>query len=94
MICLNIEVLEELHHVCTRQVPWHKKASVFTRLWTLGLIAPAQQRPASASGRASVKIAVLSELGKAEFERLKRLEAGSDWAEVGASQYIPVMNES
>lgn len=76
---LNHQILEALHGVRNRQIPWHKKASLFMALGSLGLIEPGREKKPIASTRVGLDIAVLSDFGRSEFERLKGREHQPDW---------------
>lgn len=76
---LNYQVLEELHQVRNRQIPWHKNAARFAALRVLGLIERGREKRPVASSRIGAEIAVLSALGRSEFERLRRCELEADW---------------
>lgn len=83
----NGKVLEQLTQVRNRQIPWFKNASVFVNLKALGLLGSRLQQAGSGTGRPHVEIAVLTDLGRAEFERLKRLENKTGWADFWRSTY-------
>jgi hypothetical protein len=84
----NEAVLEALRRVQYRQVPWPRRPRAFEFLRTCGLLETARQRTASAPGyHAPVDIAVLTELGKAEVERLERSERTMGWTDLRAAVY-------
>lgn len=90
----NEAVLEALRRAQYRQVPWPKRPRVFEFLRTSGLLETIRQRTASAPGyHAPVDIAVLTELGKAEIDRLERCERSAEWTAHRTSDY-PLNTES
>jgi hypothetical protein len=87
----NEAVLEALRRVQYRQVPWAKRPGVFEYLRGLGLMETVRQRTVApgAGFHAPVDIAVLTEKGRAEFNRLAREERALSWADAKAGEYIP-----
>jgi hypothetical protein len=87
----NEAVLEALRRVQYRQVPWAKRPGVFEYLRGLGLMETVRQRTVApgAGFHAPVDIAVLTERGRAEFNRLAREERGLAWTDAKASEYTP-----
>jgi hypothetical protein len=84
----NEAVLEALRRAQLRQVPWAKRPQVFEFLRGTGLLELVRQRTAAAPGYHSpVDIAVLTELGKTEIDRLERSERSSDWLDVREGDY-------
>lgn len=84
----NEAVLEALRHAQYRQVPWPKRPRVFEYLLSLGLIETTRQRSTVASTyHAPVDIAVLTALGRAEFDRLARIADTPGWGDDRASTY-------
>jgi hypothetical protein len=85
----NEAVLEALRRIQYRQVPWPRRPRVFEFLRSCGLLETARQRTASAPGyHAPVDIAVLTEMGKAEVERLERAERGMMWSDMRTVIYV------
>ncbi|GAB2881460.1 hypothetical protein GCM10027093_15950 [Paraburkholderia jirisanensis] len=86
----NEAVLEALRRAQYRQVPWAKRPGVFEYLRALGMMDTVRQRTvAPAPGfHAPVDIAVLTELGRAEFARLARDEQTMDWSNRRMSDYV------
>jgi hypothetical protein len=86
----NEAVLEALRRAQYRQVPWAKRPGVFEYLRALGMMDTVRQRTvAPAPGfHAPVDIAVLTELGRAEFARLARDEQTMDWSSRRMSNYV------
>src|ERR1700677_1450269 len=84
----NEAVLEALRRAQLRQVPWVKRPLVFEFLRTQGLLETVRQRKAAAPGYHSpVDIAVLTDSGKAEIERLERDERALRWDDLRALGY-------
>jgi hypothetical protein len=85
----NEVVLEALRRVQYRQVPWARRPEVFQYLRELGLMETVRQRTvAPAPGfHAPVDIAVLTDLGRAEFARLARDERSLHWADHRIARY-------
>ena len=86
----NEVVLEALRRAQYRQVPWAKRPGVFQYLRSLGMMDTVRQRTvAPAPGfHAPVDIAVLTELGRAEFARLARDERSLDWDARRVRSYV------
>ncbi|AUT59793.1 hypothetical protein PTKU46_18660 [Paraburkholderia terrae] len=86
----NEVVLEALRRAQYRQVPWAKRPGVFQYLRSLGMMDTVRQRTvAPAPGfHAPVDIAVLTELGRAEFARLARDERSLDWDARRVRNYV------
>jgi hypothetical protein len=87
----NEAVLEALRRVQYRQVPWAKRPGVFEYLRGLGLMETVRQRTVApgAGFHAPVDIAVLTEKGRAEFNRLAREERALSWTDTKAGEYVP-----
>lgn len=87
----NEAVLEALRRVQYRQVPWAKRPGVFEYLRGLGLMETVRQRTVApgAGFHAPVDIAVLTEKGRAEFNRLAREERALSWTDTKAGEYAP-----
>ena len=87
----NEAVLEALRRVQYRQVPWAKRPGVFEYLRGLGLMETARQRTVApgAGFHAPVDIAVLTDRGRAEFNRLAREERAQTWTDARTSEYVP-----
>ena len=84
----NEAVLEALRHAQLRQVPWAKRPQVFEFLRETGLLELVRQRTAAAPGYHSpVDIAVLTETGKAEIDRLERSERSAHWQDAREGDY-------
>lgn len=88
----NEAVLEALRRAQLRQVPWAKRPQVFEFLREMGLLDTVRQRTAAAPGYHSpVDIAVLTEIGKAEIDRLERSERSAQWLAMRAGDYAKRM---
>jgi len=87
----NEAVLEALRRVQYRQVPWARRPGVFEYLRGLGLMETVRQRTVApgAGFHAPVDIAVLTEKGRAEFNRLAREERALSWTDLKAGEYAP-----
>lgn len=79
MTLSNYQALVALHEVRNRQIPWHKKATLFGTLKKLGLVAFADQKTLSNPDRPKVTIAVLTDKGRSELDRLSRLTNCPEW---------------
>src|SRR5690242_17269707 len=88
----NEAVLEALRRVQYRQVPWARRPGVFEYLRGLGLMETVRQRTVApgAGFHAPVDIAVLTDRGRAEFNRLAREERAQTWTDARTSEYVPV----
>ncbi|QGZ61725.1 hypothetical protein [Paraburkholderia acidisoli] len=86
----NEAVLEALRRVQYRQVPWARVPKVFPYLRDLGLMDIVRQRTvAPAPGfHAPVDIAVLTDRGRAEFNRLSRDERAVEWSTLRVADYV------
>lgn len=87
----NEAVLEALRRVQYRQVPWARVPKVFQYLRSIGLMDIVRQRTvAPAPGfHAPVDIAVLTDRGRAEFNRLAREErALQQWDTQRVADYV------
>ena len=87
----NEAVLEALRRVQYRQVPWAKRPGVFEYLRGLGLMETVRQRTVApgAGFHAPVDIAVLTDKGRAEFNRLAREERALSWTNARSGEYSP-----
>jgi len=87
----NEAVLEALRRVQYRQVPWAKRPGVFEYLRGLGLMETVRQRTVApgAGFHAPVDIAVLTDKGRAEFNRLARDERMLTWTTSRLNEYSP-----
>ncbi len=82
----NAQVLDTLRRVRYRQVPWYKRATLFSSLRELGLIASMRQSSSGRTHQSVVEVAVLTEQGKEELERLElwqQRESWKSWCRVG-----------
>ncbi len=88
----NEAVLEALRRAQYRQVPWARRPNVFSHLRDHGLLELVRQRTvAPAPGfHAPVDIAVVTERGKSEFNRLSREERSMDWDLIRSIPYAPL----
>lgn len=86
----NEAVLEALRRVQYRQVPWARRPGVFEYLRGLGLMETVRQRTVApgAGFHAPVDIAVLTDRGRAEFNRLAREERAQSWTDARSSEYV------
>ncbi|MGF6771148.1 hypothetical protein P3T18_003627 [Paraburkholderia sp. GAS199] len=86
----NEAVLEALRRAQYRQVPWARRPGVFQYLRSLGLMDTVRQRTvAPAPGfHAPVDIAVLTDRGRAEFERLAHDERSISWTAQRMNDYV------
>lgn len=91
----NEAVLEALRRAQYRQVPWAKRPPAFDQLRALGLLELVRQRTvAPAPGfHAPVDIAVVTERGRLEFNRLARDERSMDWDLHRAERYTLATHE-
>lgn len=87
-------VLSELESIRLRQIPWHKKPTVFNTLSSLGLVEVAQQRNAVSSSRPSTRIVVLTKLGLTELIRLKSRSHENSWRTMRVSVYALQKSDS
>lgn len=87
-IMSNQQVLKALHDVRVRQIPWHKQKPLFAALREFGLVVPAGQLSQSNPDRPTVLIAVLTELGRQEFDRLSRSQRAAQWRMQGLVAYV------
>ncbi|WP_322104384.1 hypothetical protein [Paraburkholderia sp. J41] len=68
----NGAVLEALRLVLYRQIPWHKRPAVFTALRSQGLIEAIDQKPPlGAKFLPALQIAVLTDKGQREIQRIE-----------------------
>ncbi|SAL54650.1 hypothetical protein AWB69_05826 [Caballeronia udeis] len=85
----NGAVLEALHLAQYRQIPWHKRPAIFTSLHSLGLIDTVlQQPPVDPKYFTPTPIAVLTEKGKSEAERLEACKRTQDWEYEQLADYL------
>ncbi|MDE1184611.1 hypothetical protein [Paraburkholderia sp.] len=91
----NEAVLEALRRAQYRQVPWARRPGVFGYLRALGLMETVRQRTvAPAPGfHAPVDIAVLTDRGRAEFQRLARDERSLTWDAHRTNEYVALHPE-
>src|SRR6185312_4005902 len=87
----NEAVLEALRRVQYRQVPWARRPGVFEYLRGLGLMETVRQRTVApgAGFHAPVDIAVLTDRGRAEFNRLAREERAMTCTDARGGEYAP-----
>jgi hypothetical protein len=81
----NEVVLEALRRAQYRQVPWARRPGVFEYLRALGLMETVRQRTVA---HAPVDIAVLTDRGRAEFNRLERDERSLNWTAHRMNDYV------
>ena len=79
MALTNGQVWEVLEQVRLRQVLWHRRATVFSKLQAAGLLKPAPQTTIAMIGRPVPSIATLTEAGKREIERLANCRGDEPW---------------
>ena len=79
MTLSNGQVWEALEQVRLRQVPWHKRATIFSKLQAAGLLEAVPQVSVAMTGRPLLNIASLTETGKREVLRLARCKRDEVW---------------
>ncbi len=79
MTLSNGQVWEALEQVRLRQVPWHKRAAIFSKLQAAGLLEAVPQVTVAMTGRPLLNIASLTETGKREVLRLARCRRDETW---------------
>src|SRR6202012_2968840 len=92
----NEAVLEALRRGPYRQVPWARRPGGFQYLRALGLMDAVRPRTvAPAPGfHAPVDIAVLTDRGRAEFERLAHSERWLSWTAQRMNDYVLAQAET
>ncbi|MBB2926511.1 hypothetical protein [Paraburkholderia silvatlantica] len=76
----NGAVLEALRLALYRQIPWHKRPAIFTSLRAQGLIQTvAQIPPPSTKSLPTLQIAVLTDKGQREMQRIEASKHVSGW---------------
>ncbi|WP_395065058.1 hypothetical protein [Paraburkholderia silvatlantica] len=76
----NGAVLEALRLALYRQIPWHKRPAIFTALRAQGLIQTvAQTPPPSTKSLPTLQIAVLTDKGQREIQRIEASKHVSGW---------------
>jgi hypothetical protein len=83
----NEMVLDALHRVLYRQIPWHKRPATFSSLRAVGLIEPVRQRAAVGAREPASDIAMVTERGRAEIDRLERCRSLSNWGHERFADY-------
>jgi hypothetical protein len=85
----NGAVLEALHLVRYRQIPWHKRPAIFTSLQALGLVRiAAQQPPVDTRYYTPVQIAELTDKGRDEAARLEARRRSPAWERERQADYV------
>lgn len=79
MTLLNGQVWEVLEQVRLRQVLWHRRATLFSRLEAAGLLKAVPQTTVAMTGRPVPSIATLTEMGKREVARLANCRGDEVW---------------
>lgn len=78
----NGAVLEALRLALYRQIPWHKRPAMFTRLRSQGLIEIIDQKPPpSTKFLPTLQIAVLTDKGQKEIQRIEASLHVAGWLE-------------
>lgn len=76
----NGAVLEALRLALHRQIPWHKRPAIFTWLRSQGLIQTVDQKPPpSAKYLPAHQIAILTDKGQKEIQRIEASKHVSGW---------------
>jgi hypothetical protein len=76
----NGAVLEALRLALYRQIPWHKRPAIFTLLRSQGLIQTvAQKPPPSTKYLPPLQIAILTDKGQREIQRIEASRHVSGW---------------
>ncbi|CAD6560039.1 hypothetical protein LMG27952_07021 [Paraburkholderia hiiakae] len=76
----NGAVLEALRLALYRQIPWHKRPAIFTSLRSQGLIQTVDQRtPPNATYLPAFQIAILTDKGQREIQRIEASKHISGW---------------
>jgi hypothetical protein len=75
----NEAVLDGLHLALFRQVPWHKRPTIFSALHKIDLIRPVRQQLAVGARYPAFDIAAITERGRAEVDRLERCQRTAAW---------------
>ena len=76
----NGAVLEALRLALHRQIPWHKRPAIFTPLRAQGLIQTFDQKPPpSTKFLPSLRIAVLTDKGQKEIQRIEASMHVAGW---------------
>ncbi|QBR01153.1 hypothetical protein [Paraburkholderia pallida] len=76
----NRAVLEALRLALYRQIPWHKRPPIFTSLRSQGLIQTIDQKPPpSTKFLPTLQIAILTDKGQKEIERIEASTHVSGW---------------
>lgn len=79
MTLSNGQVWEVLEQVRLRQVLWHRRATIFSRLQEAGLLKAVPQMTVAMTGRPVPSIATLTETGKREVARLANCRRDELW---------------
>lgn len=78
----NGAVLDALRLALYRQIPWHKRPPIFTSLRSQGLIQTVDQKPPpSAQYLPAFQIAILTDKGQKEIQRIEASKHVSGWLE-------------
>lgn len=78
----NGAVLEALQLALYRQIPWHKRPAIFSALRSQGLIDIFDQKPPpSTKFLPTVQIAILTEKGQKEIQRIEASKHVPGWME-------------
>ncbi|WP_296652009.1 hypothetical protein [Paraburkholderia sp.] len=76
----NGAVLEALRLALYRQIPWHKRPAIFTSLRSHGLIQTIDQKPPpSTKCLPTHRIAILTDKGQKEIQRIEASKHVSGW---------------
>jgi hypothetical protein len=76
----NGAVLEALRLALHRQIPWHKRPAIFTLLRSQGLIQTIDQKPPpSTKYLPTLQIAILTDKGQREVQRIEASKHVSGW---------------
>jgi len=76
----NGTVLEALRLVLHRQIPWHKRPAILTSLHSQGLIQGVDDKPPpNAKYLPPLKIAILTDKGQKEIERIEASKHLAGW---------------
>ena len=76
----NGAVLEALRLALYRQIPWHKRPAIFTSLRAQGLMQIVEQKPPiGAKYLAPLQIAILTDKGQKEIQRIEASMHVAGW---------------
>ena len=80
-------MFEALRLALYRQVPWHRRPTVFSQLRRCGLIAPVPQQLSVDARPPAIDIAQLTARGREEIARLERERGTARWDAIRHADY-------